>query len=128
VARCRNTSNIEKLNKVGADAVVSPSYIGGLRMASEMIRPTAVSFLDTMLRDSKNNLRVEEALVPTTFAGKPLASLGLKRFPGVLLLAIKNDSDWVYNPPEDYAIKQGNILVFMTTPGERLALMHLFQN
>lgn len=128
VARCANTNNIEKLNKAGADAVVSPGYIGGLRMASEMIRPTTVSFLDTMLRDSKNNLRVEEMLVPATFAGKPLSSLGLKRFHNILLLAIKNDSDWVYNPPEDYIIKQGNILVFMTTPGERLELMHLLQN
>ena len=128
VARCGNTNNIEKLHKAGADAVISPSYIGGLRMASEMIRPTAVSFLDMMLRDSKNNLRVEEALVPATFSGKPLTALGLKRFPGVLLLAIKNDIDWVYNPPEDYLIKQGNILVFMTTPGERLELMRLFKN
>lgn len=126
VARCRNPKNIGKLSKVGADAVVSPSSIGGLRMASEMVRPTAVSFLDTMLRDSKINLRVEEARIPATFEGKSLASIGLKRFPGVLLLAIKNASDWVYNPPEDHVVKQGDILVFMTTPGERLELMHLF--
>ena len=128
VARCENTNNIEKLRKAGADAVVSPAFIGGLRMASEMVRPTTVSFLDTMLHDSKNNLRVEEMPVPTTFTGKPLSSLGLRKFPGVLLLAIKNDSDWVYNPPEDYVIKQGNILVFMTTPGERSELKRLLQN
>jgi len=127
VARCGNTNNIEKFNKAGADAVVSPTYIGGLRMASEMIRPTTVSFLDTMLHDSKNNMRVEEALVPATFVGKPLFSLGLNRFPGTLLLAIKNDNDWVFNPPENYDIKQGNILVFMTSPSERLKIMQLLQ-
>jgi voltage-gated potassium channel len=127
VVRCSNTNNIEKLYKAGADAVVSPTYIGGLRMASEMIRPTTVSFLDTMLHDSKNKMRVEETAVPATFVGKPLLSLGLKKFPEALLLAIKNDTDWIYNPPEDYTLKQGNILVFMTSPSERLKIMQLLQ-
>jgi voltage-gated potassium channel len=123
VARCGNTNNIEKLYKAGANAVVSPTAIGGLRMASEMIRPNTVSFLDTMLRDSKNNMRVEEAAVPSKFVGEPLASLGLKKSPKALLLAIKDGDDWVYNPPEEYSLKQGNILVFMTSPDERLKIM-----
>jgi len=38
---------MEKIKKAGADAVISPSYIGGLRIVSEMVRPTVVSFLDT---------------------------------------------------------------------------------
>ncbi len=43
--------------------MVSPSRIGGLRMASEMVRPKVVSFLDNMLRDQENGLRVEEVTV-----------------------------------------------------------------
>lgn len=68
------------MKKAGADAVVSLSYISGLRMASEMVRPTVVSFLDTMLRDREKNLRVEEILVPDHFIGKAISALNLKRY------------------------------------------------
>ena len=67
VAKCNDLKNSEKIKKAGADSVVSPAFIGGLRIASEMIRPTAVSFLDTMLRDREKNLRMEEIPVPDSF-------------------------------------------------------------
>ena len=119
VARCSDMRNSEKMKKAGADAVVSPSAIGGLRMASEMVRPTVVSFLDTMLRDTGMNLRVEELPVPESFVGRPISALNLKRFCHVLLLAVKTREDWVYNPSESYVIDQKNTLVFMTTPEGR---------
>ena len=50
----------EKLKRAGADSVVNPAFIGGVRMVSEMIRPQVVEFLDLMLRDKDKNLRIEE--------------------------------------------------------------------
>jgi voltage-gated potassium channel len=119
VARCNDIRNTEKMKKAGADAVVSPNAIGGLRMASEMVRPTVVSFLDTMLRDREKNLRVEEVPVPESFAGQPISALNLKRFSHALLLAVKTGEDWVHNPSESYVIDQKNTLLFMTTPEGR---------
>ena len=110
------------MRKAGADAVVSPNYIGGLRMASEMIRPTVVSFLDIMLRDREKNLRIEEVSVPHSFVGKTLSALNLKRFTHTLLLAVRAKEDWIYNPPDNYVITSKNTLVFITTPEERNAL------
>ena len=46
VARCHEVRNIEKLRKAGADSVVSPDFTGGMRIASMMLRPHVVSFLD----------------------------------------------------------------------------------
>ncbi len=119
VARCNDIRNTEKMKKAGADAVVSPNAIGGLRMASEMVRPTVVSFLDTMLRDREKNLRVEEVPVSESFAGQPLSALNLKRFPHALLLAVRTGENWVYNPSESCVIDRENTLVFMTTPEGR---------
>ena len=119
VARCSDMRNSEKMKKAGADAVVSPTAIGGLRMASEMVRPTVVSFLDIMLRDKDKNLRVEELPVPQSLVGQPISALNLKRFSHALLLAVKTRDDWVYNPPESYVIDQKNTLVFMATPEGR---------
>jgi voltage-gated potassium channel len=118
VGRCHDLRNIEKMKKAGADAVVSPSFIGGLRMASEMVRSTVVSFLDTMLRDKEKNLRVEEVAVPDSFVGKPISDLNLKDYPDILLLAVKKGKDWRYNPPTHYELMTGNVLILMTTPEE----------
>jgi voltage-gated potassium channel len=127
VARCNDVRNSEKIKKAGADAVVSPTSIGGLRMASEMVRPTVVSFLDTMLRDREKNLRVEELPVPGSFTGKSLSALNLKRHTNALLLAVKTKEDWVYNPSENYVIAPESTLVFMTTPEGREELAGLLK-
>ncbi len=127
VARCNDMRNNEKMKKAGADAVVSPTSIGGLRMASEMVRPAAVSFLDTMLRDRRSNLRVEELSVPDFFVGKSLSTLNLNKHANTLLLAIKTGEGWVYKPSENYVITPDSTLVFMTTPEEREELAGLFK-
>jgi len=127
VARCNETSNETKMRRAGADAVVSPGYIGGLRMASEMIRPTVVSFLDIMLRDKDSNLRVEEIALPESLAGKTISELGLEKYANTLLLAIRTGTNWVYNPPMDCATTQGCILVIMTTPEDRDSLEKAFR-
>ena len=114
VARCNEPKNNEKMTRAGADAVVSPTLIGGLRIASEMIRPTVVSFLDTMLRDKEKNLRVEEVAVPASFSTKTISTMGLRKLRRVLLLAVKTEDNWIYNPPDDYIIVPASTLVFMT--------------
>ena len=126
VARCHDLKNIDKVKKAGADAVVSPTFIGGLRMASEMVRPTVVSFLDIMLRDKDKNLRVEEIPVPESFVGKAIADLQLKKYPNMLLLAVRTKDDWIFNPSDDYVIKPENALIFMATPQERQEMESIF--
>jgi voltage-gated potassium channel len=119
VASCCEPINKGKMKKAGADAVILPTYIGGLRMASEMIRPAAVSFLDTMLRDEYKDLRIEDLPVSESFIGKPISSLNIDKYHNTLLLAIKTKSGWIYKPPESYTIKPDNTLILMTTPNER---------
>lgn len=116
VARSHELQNIEKMKKAGADAVVSPTFIGGLRMASEMVRPAVVSFLDVMLRDREKGLRIEEIDVPNSHAGKPLLSLNLRSTTKALLMAAICGDDWSFNPADNYVIPKDCKLVFMTTP------------
>ncbi len=122
VSRCADLAKRAKVQSIGADAVVSPNFIGGLRMVSEMIRPTVVSFLDIMLRDKDKNLRIEEVPVPDSFAGAKLESIQLKKFPGALLLAVRTKETWVYNPSKQHTLADGDVLIFMSTPDERVHL------
>ena len=66
VSRVTDIGAEDKIRRVGANAVVSPTYIGGLRLASELIRPTVVNFLDVMLRDRDANLRIDEITLPNS--------------------------------------------------------------
>lgn len=126
VAKCRDLKNIEKIKKAGANSVISPYLIGGLRIVSEMIRPTVVSFLDTMLRDREKNLRIEEIDIPSSYKGKKLSELNLENHPGVLVLALKEDAKWIFNPSKDNTLGTNNTIVAMVTPEERHNLKHLF--
>ena len=120
VARCHEVNYIEKIRKVGADTIVSPDFTGGMRIASSMIRPQVVNFLDEMLR-SDNNLRVEEVQVPESFAESSLGALGL-RDQHYVLMAVHAGGRWQFNPQESEPVKAGNTLIVMTTPAGRLAL------
>lgn len=113
--------NADKLKRSGADAVVSSNYIGGLRMVSEMVRPTVVTFLDRMLRDREKNLRIEELGIPSgsRLVGKTAGTL--KKH--VLVLAVKTGDDaFEYNPRDDRTLAEGLSVIFMGSPEERARL------
>ena len=106
-----------KLRAAGADAVVCSSRIGGLRIASELVRPKVVSFLDQMLRDKRSSLRVEEISVPhiARSAAIPLSSGKIDEVVGAVLLAIQRQGSdqFEFDPPTDTPLEPGMVLVVM---------------
>jgi voltage-gated potassium channel len=108
-----------KLRRAGADAVVSPNMIGGMRMVSEMVRPEVVSFLDVMLRERDRTLRIEEIPVAATRGARRVADLRLGDH-GLLLLAVKVPAEAgariAYNPPPDFEVSGGETLIVLGEP------------
>jgi voltage-gated potassium channel len=126
IAECNEIKHQEKLKIAGADRVISPTFIGGLRMASEMIRPAATSFLDKMLRGTGEELRVEEVAIASKFAGQPLAALPTDDFRISLIMSIREGENWVFNPPKNHILKKDTTLIVMTTPEERAEMIEKF--
>jgi len=120
IAKGIDVRSHSKMRKAGADYVISPAYIGGMRMVSEMVRPAVVTFLDMMLRDREKVLRVEEVLVKKggPLAGQTVAASQIKEKKGALLVAIKRaeTNDYEFNPAPSAMIKDNDILIFIASP------------
>jgi voltage-gated potassium channel len=105
-----------KMLKAGATAVVSPTQIGGRRMASELIRPEVNEFLDQMLRDKDKSLRLEEVTVPKSspYVGHALRDAPIRRETNLLVIAVRQPTrEFVYNPEPDFVLEAGMTLVVM---------------
>ena len=128
ISRCTDTKNMDKMKRAGADAVVALNYIGGLRMASEMIRPHVTSFLDKMLRDKDSHLRVEEVHIPkhSPYAGRSIEDIDFRSMGNILLIAVrKSDGSWVYNPHPKSIIEKEMSFIILATVEEREILQAL---
>jgi voltage-gated potassium channel len=120
VSKAVEHSSQPKLLRAGADRVVSPNYIGGMRLASEMIRPTVVEFLDTMLRGD-DQLRIEEVRVPgqSPIVGRSLREVDFRGTLGTLVLAVRDDTGgYHFNPGPESVIRAGDTLILMAHADE----------
>ena len=116
VVRCVDARMGEKMVRAGASVSVSPNMIGGLRMASEMIRPHVVNFLDLMLKEKSKTLRVDEiAVTPDSpWAGKTIGDTEIHRKYDLLALAVrKPNGENIYNPLGDLTLLAGDVLIVM---------------
>ena len=125
VARLSDEENAAKLRKVGADDVVSTNVLGGLRLASLMIRPSVVTFLDEMLRVTGQILRLEETLLQDGdgLVGKSLMEADIGRKTGLLVVAIKGrDNSYHFNPGGSTRLNSGDTLIVLGT-SEQVAVL-----
>ena len=115
VARAEEDESEEKMRRAGADGVVLPEFIGGLRMTSAMVRPEAVTFLDKMLKDQEEVYRVEDIFVDadSVFAGKTLKTSGLMERKGFSVVAVRKGDRYIFNPSGDERIETGDAVILI---------------
>lgn len=125
IAKAAEEASREKLLRAGADSVVMPNAIGGLRMVSELVRPAVVTFLDVMLRDKDKAIRVEEIRVRegSAAAGRILGETGILDTAGASLVAlVREDAPYLFNPPPSTRLNAGDLLIML---GEAQAVRDL---
>lgn len=113
VAKAIEPSTEPKLLRAGATSVVSPNFIGGMRLVSEMIRPAAVEFIDRMLRDPERSLRIDEAHIDpeSRLVGQTLAESDVRET-GALVIAVRQpNGDYVYKPSGELILEAGAHLI-----------------
>jgi len=117
ISKIEDVSAREKFVRSGANSAISSNYIGGLRMASELIRPETTNFLDAMLRDN-TALRVDEVRISAESKqiGKSLEECAPLHSSGIVLLSIKRNGAHEFNPRHQTTIQSGDILIVIGNP------------
>jgi voltage-gated potassium channel len=107
----------QQLLRSGADNIVNPQYIGGLRMVSEMVRPATVGFLDSMMREQGTVVRFDEVAIPdgSPFVGRPIVELkGIEGHAPLLVAVLEQETGrYDINPDSGRLIKSGDRLVMI---------------
>lgn len=120
VSRAIEQNSREKLMKAGADNTVSSNEIGGNRMASLVLRPTIISFLDTITRAGDVELDLEDIVIgkASSMKGQSLKQVQIPQKIGLTVLATKkqNSEKIAFNPNPNELLNVGDSLIVLGTP------------
>lgn len=123
VAKVDEQTSRDKFLRSGANVTVSTNFIGGLRMASELVRPATTTFLDKMLRED-SNLRVEEVNVTprSPIVNRKLGECDILNSHAVLVVSVKRADDFTFHPAKDFTLRVGDTLIMIGTAEQMSAL------
>lgn len=122
VARALEEAALDKLYRAGADHVVSPNVSGAIRMASMLLRPEVVAFLDIATRSDGLELRFEQAAIQpnSKLAGLTLAEARIPQETGLIVIAVRKQTDethqFVFNPVADTRLEPGDEMIVLGQP------------
>jgi len=119
IARASTEEAVQKLQRGGADVVVSPYITGGKRMAAAALRPQVLDFLDGILTGANGTVYVEEFLFMPgqgfTY-NQTLGEAQLGARSGALILAIRRQNNrLVIGPNADTSLQVGDLIIAMGT-------------
>jgi voltage-gated potassium channel len=114
VARAGEEGSEKKLLRAGADKVVSPYQIGGLRIAHTILKPAVVDFIEFATKSGNIDLQMEEVTIQeaSALSGLTLDECNIGRGLGIIIVAIKKtDGDLKFNPTFRSTINAGDTLI-----------------
>lgn len=129
VARAAVHETIGKLEKAGADKVISPQILGGRRMAAMALQPSITDFLDIIMKAENIEIRLAEIEVRP---GSRIENLTIREASrkyefGALIISILEEKGRIsFNKPSaDTKIKAGQKLIVMGTKEQVQSLTSL---
>jgi voltage-gated potassium channel len=119
VSQASERPTFRKLIKAGANRVISPKEIAGQRMASFILRPSLVNFLDVMVGGEELGMRIEEVPVDSgsPLVDKNLREAGIGQHTGAIVVGINGpDGRTRVNPTatstlSSVILKEGDVLI-----------------
>jgi voltage-gated potassium channel len=119
VARANEEGADYKLTRAGADKVVSPYHIGGIRIAHTILKPTVVDFLELTAKAGNMEIQIEEVVVEEAsgLAGKTIKDADIRAKNWVVIVALKKKNGKIlFNPRAHTMIEVGDKVAVIGEP------------
>jgi voltage-gated potassium channel len=130
ISRASNESSYSKLKIAGASNVIMPDKLGGDHMASLVVTPDVIEFVDRLTIEGEASANLEEIAVndlPKKYINKTILDLDLRRETGCTVIGIRNpDRDYIINPEAETKLTIGSSLIVLGRPEQIVKLRELF--
>ncbi len=121
VGRASYRDTEKKLTMAGADCVISPYFISGVRMAVMATHPVISEFLDLVTHGGQLEFNLYEVTIPADSAliGRSLEQADIRGKSGATIMAIRYpNGTFELQPKAATVIQKGSILVVLGTQGQ----------
>ncbi|NVK52706.1 MAG: potassium channel protein [Flavobacteriaceae bacterium] len=130
ISRASNESSYSKLKIAGADNVIMPDKLGGAHMASLVVTPDVLEFVDRLTIEGETTANLEEVGVndlPKEYIGKTILDLDLRKKTGCTVIGFKmKHGDYIINPEASLKLLEDSSLIVLGKPEQIIKLRKLF--
>jgi len=130
ISRASQEASYKKLKLAGANNVIMPDKIGGDHMASLVVMPDLVEFLDNLSIIDDNKVNVEEVAVEAITSNGSLQTikdLDFRNKTGCSIIGYKTpDREYIINPEATTVLYPESKLIVLGRPEQILALNKMF--
>ncbi|GAB1858129.1 potassium channel protein [Flavobacteriaceae bacterium MHTCC 0001] len=120
ISRASQESSYNKLKFAGADNVILPDKIGGDHMASLVVVPGLMEFIDNLSIVGASNINIEEVAVEKLFNSKrarTIKDLDVRRKTGVTVIGYKDENgEYIVNPDPDIKLAANSKIIVLGRP------------
>ena len=131
ISRASQETSQRKLKLAGANKTIMPDKIGGDHMASLVVLPDLIEFMDQLSIDDETTINLEEVAVdnlPDGYLYKTLVDLDLRRQTGCTAIGYKQpDGKYIINPDASVQLLPNSKLMVLGQPEQIKKLNTLFQ-
>ncbi len=120
ISRASHESSYDKLKFAGANNVILPDKIGGDHMASLVVVPGLMEFIDNLSIVGKSNINIEEVAVEKlniTKQVKTIKDLDLRRKTGCTVIGYKDENgEYIVNPEAELELAPNSKIIVLGRP------------
>ena len=120
ISRASEDNSDAKLKIAGANNVIMPDKVGGAHMASLVMKPDVMEFIDHITSEGGDNISLEEISfdsIPDELKNKTLKDLEIRNRSGANIIGYKTATgDYIINPSADTKIIAESKLFVLGTP------------
>ena len=122
ISRASDDGSDTKIKIAGADNVIMPDKVGGAHMASLVMKPDVMEFIDFVTAQGGDNNNLEELTfnnIPAHLKNKTLKDLEIRNKSGANIIGFKTgDGKYVINPSADTEIIPEAKIFVLGTPDQ----------